>query len=138
MLTTSLSCCCAISCWESCCYRIYEYDLNRVSVWCDLWAMKLNANKIKTIIVSRSRTVHPQFYPIDSGWNCAEGISWPCHIAGQIWCEDDLWETFHSVSCIQSQSNCNWCIRDKWHRRLCICQTKQESNQRIALFLVNF
>ena len=35
-------------------------DLNRVSVWCNLWGMKLNASKTKTMIVSRSRTVHPQ------------------------------------------------------------------------------
>ena len=34
-------------------------DLNRVSVWCNLWGMKLNASKTKTMIVSRSRTVHP-------------------------------------------------------------------------------
>ena len=34
-------------------------DLNRVSVWCNLWRMKLNACKTKTMIVSRSRTVHP-------------------------------------------------------------------------------
>ena len=35
-------------------------DLNRVSVWCDLWGMKLNATKTRTTIVSRSSTVHPQ------------------------------------------------------------------------------
>ena len=35
-------------------------DLNRVSVWCYLWGMKLNARKTKTMIVSRSQTVHPQ------------------------------------------------------------------------------
>ena len=34
-------------------------DLVRVSEWCDLWGMKLNATKTKTMIVSRSRTVHP-------------------------------------------------------------------------------
>ena len=34
-------------------------DLNRVSVWCNLWGIKLNASKTKTMIVSRSRTVHP-------------------------------------------------------------------------------
>ena len=34
-------------------------DLNRVSVWCNLWGMKLNASKTKIMIVSRSRTVHP-------------------------------------------------------------------------------
>ena len=38
-------------------------DLNRVSVWCNLWGMKLNASKTKTMIVSRSRTVHPQLTP---------------------------------------------------------------------------
>ena len=35
-------------------------ELGRVSDWSDLWGMKLNATKIKTMIVSRSRTVHPQ------------------------------------------------------------------------------
>ena len=35
-------------------------DLNRVSVWCDLWRMKLNASKTKTTLIFRSRTVHPQ------------------------------------------------------------------------------
>ena len=35
-------------------------DLGRVSEWCDLWGMKLNSSKTKTMIVSRSRTIHPQ------------------------------------------------------------------------------
>ena len=35
-------------------------DLNRVSVWCNLWGMKLNVSKTKTMIVSRSHTVLPQ------------------------------------------------------------------------------
>ena len=37
-------------------------DLGRVSVvvWCDLWGMKLNASKTNTMIVSTSRTIHPQ------------------------------------------------------------------------------
>ena len=39
-------------------------DLNRVSVWCNLWGMKLNASKTKTIIFSRSRTFHPQLTPL--------------------------------------------------------------------------
>ena len=39
-----------------------NHDLNRVSMWCDLWRMKLNAGKTKTMIVSRSR--HPQLTPL--------------------------------------------------------------------------
>ena len=33
-------------------------DLGGVSEWCDLWGMKLNASKTKTMMVSRSRTMH--------------------------------------------------------------------------------
>ena len=39
-------------------------DPCRVGEWCDLWGMKLNASKTKTIIVSRSRTMHPQSPPL--------------------------------------------------------------------------
>ena len=35
-------------------------DLVKVGAWCDLWGMKLNASKTKSMIVSRSRTMHPQ------------------------------------------------------------------------------
>ena len=42
-------------------------DLGRVSVWCDLWGIKLNASKTKTMIVSRSRTMHPQSPPLTIG-----------------------------------------------------------------------
>ena len=34
-------------------------DLVKVSEWCDLWGMKLIASKTKTMIVSRSLTMHP-------------------------------------------------------------------------------
>ena len=34
-------------------------DLVKVSAWSDLSGMKLNASKTKTMIVSRSRTMHP-------------------------------------------------------------------------------
>ena len=33
-------------------------DLVKVSDWCDLWEMKLNASKTKTMMVSRSRRMH--------------------------------------------------------------------------------
>ena len=39
-------------------------DLNRVSAWCNLWRMKLNASMTKTMIVSRSCTVHLQLTPL--------------------------------------------------------------------------
>ena len=35
-------------------------DLVKVREWCDLWGMKLNASETKTMIVSRSCTMHPQ------------------------------------------------------------------------------
>ena len=49
-------------------------DLGRVSEWCDLCRMKLNASKTKTMVVSRSRTMHPQSPPINYWWNCTEGL----------------------------------------------------------------
>ena len=42
-------------------------DLGRVNEWCDLWGMKLNANKTKTLIVSRSLTMHPHSPPLTIG-----------------------------------------------------------------------
>ena len=39
-------------------------DLNRASVRFNLWGKKLNASKTKTMIVSRTRTVHPQLTPL--------------------------------------------------------------------------
>ena len=44
----------------------------RVSEWCDLWGMKLNATKTKTVITSRSRTVHPQSPPLTIGGTVLE------------------------------------------------------------------
>ena len=49
-------------------------DLGRVSEWCDIWGMKLNASKTKTMIVSRSRTLHFQSPPINYWRNCTEGV----------------------------------------------------------------
>ena len=42
-------------------------DLGRVSEWRDSWGMKLNASKTKTMIVSSSRTLHPQSPPLTIG-----------------------------------------------------------------------
>ena len=35
-------------------------DLVKVSEWCDLYGMELNVSKTKTMMVSRSHTMHPQ------------------------------------------------------------------------------
>ena len=45
-------------------------DHVKVSEWCDLWGMKLNASKTKTMIVSRSRTLHPQSH----AWTIGETV----------------------------------------------------------------
>ena len=42
-------------------------DIGRVSELCDLWGMKSNASKAKTMLVSRSRTMHPQSPPLTIG-----------------------------------------------------------------------
>ena len=42
-------------------------NLGRVSEWCDLWGMKLNASKTKTMIVSRSCAMHPLSPPLTIG-----------------------------------------------------------------------
>ena len=47
-------------------------NLGRVSEWCDLWEMKLNASTTKTMIVSRSRTMHPQSPPLTIGGTVLE------------------------------------------------------------------
>ena len=50
-------------------------DLVKVSEWCDLWGMKLNGSKTKTMIVSRSRTMHLQSPALTINWqNCAERV----------------------------------------------------------------
>ena len=43
------------------------HDIGRVSEWCDLCWMKLNASKTKTMIASRSCTMHPQSPPLTIG-----------------------------------------------------------------------
>ena len=39
-------------------------DIFRVSEWCDLWGMKFNASKTKTMMVPRSHTMHLQSPPL--------------------------------------------------------------------------
>ena len=47
-------------------------DLSRVSEWCGLWGMKLIASKTKTIVVSRSNTIH-SVTPINN-WQNSQDI----------------------------------------------------------------
>ena len=46
---------------------IRDQGLGRVSEWCDLRGVKLNASKTKTMIVSRSRTMHHQSLQLTIG-----------------------------------------------------------------------
>ena len=52
---------------QSCSSRALIGDFGRVSEWCDLWGMKFNASKTKTMIVSRSRKMHHQSSPLTIG-----------------------------------------------------------------------
>ena len=50
-------------------------DLDRVSEWCDLWGMILDASTTKTMLISRSRSIPPHAVsPINDWRNCAEGV----------------------------------------------------------------
>ena len=42
-------------------------DLGMVREWCNLWWMKVNASKTKTMILSRSSTMHSQSSPLTVG-----------------------------------------------------------------------
>ena len=39
----------------------FDRDLARIQSWCNQWAMQLNIQKSKSMIVSRSRTIRPSF-----------------------------------------------------------------------------
>ena len=41
---------------------------------CDLWGKKLNATKTRSMIVSRSRIIHPESTPL-TAWNCMDGTA---------------------------------------------------------------
>ena len=59
----------------------------KVSEQCDIWGMKLNTSKTKTMIVSRSPTIHPQSPALT-----IEEVWWPCYIGSDISFQDDFWE----------------------------------------------
>ena len=59
-------------------------DLWKVSEWCDLYGMKLNVSKTKTMIVPRSAMMHPQSPPWTIGGTVLNGlmtlIYWDSHL----------------------------------------------------------
>ena len=65
-------------------------DLNRVSVWCNLWGMKLNASKTRTVIVSRSCSVHYQLTPLTLNGTVLKESADLVILGGNISCYDDL------------------------------------------------
>ena len=56
--------------------------IGRVNEWCDLWGMKLNESKTKTMIVSRSRTMHPQSPQLPIGGTVLKESDTPCGFGG--------------------------------------------------------
>ena len=58
---------CVIPRRESYCSRVPNRNLGKLSEWCDLCRMKLNASKTKTMIVSMLRTMNPQSTPLTIG-----------------------------------------------------------------------
>ena len=68
-------------------------DLGRVSEWRDLWGTNFNASKTKTMIVSRSRTMHPQSPALTIGKNVLKESD--DHVILEerdIRFQDDFWE----------------------------------------------
>ena len=51
------------------------HDLGRVSEWCGLSGMKWNVSKTKTMIVCRSRTMHPQSPQLTIGGTVLKGVN---------------------------------------------------------------
>ena len=60
------------------------HDLGGVSEWCDLWEIKLNVSMTKTMIVSRSCTMHLQSPPLTIGRTvlkeCHDLVYWEWHL----------------------------------------------------------
>ena len=84
-------------------------DLGRVSEWCDLWGMKVNASKTKT--VSLPVTHYPSPVTAINYWlNGVEGVWWPRCIGSDIWIQDDLWEA--SSLCFQSSFSKTWHLEE--------------------------
>ena len=54
-----------------------NHGLSRVSEWCNLWEMKLNVSKTKTMIVSKVMHNAPPVTSINYWRNCAEGVCCP-------------------------------------------------------------
>ena len=72
-------------------------DLGKVSEWCNHWGIKLKASKTNIMIVSRSRTMHPQSTILlfaELRWRSLMSIG------SDIWFQEDIWE---SVSRTASQ-----------------------------------
>ena len=73
-------------------------DLMNVSEWCDLWGMKLNASKTKTMIVSRPRTMHPQSPALTIG--------------GTVLKESDDLVIWESSLCLQRSISTAWYLEE--------------------------
>ena len=82
----------------------------KVSEWCDLCGMKLNASKIKSMIVSRSRTMHPQS-PVLTICGTVLKESDDLVVLGVSFNSKTTLEK-HLLICFQSSFSTAWCLED--------------------------
>ena len=83
-------------------------DLVKVNEWCDLWGMKLNASTTKTMIVSRSCTMHPQSPALTLAELCCRNLMtllyWERHLIPR-WLLRDIFtlfpESFSAAWCLE-------------------------------------
>ena len=96
-----------------------SHDLMKVSEWCDLWGLKLNESKTKTIIVSRSHTMHPQSPPLTIGTTVLKESD-DLVILGVTFDSMMIFEK-HLCSASRAASQCLGILRQSWqvfHGRL--------------------
>ena len=94
-------------------------DLGKASEWCDLWGMKLNASKTKTMVVCRSRTMHPQSPPLTTGRSVLKesdefdifGVTFNCKMTFEKHLRSVSWSASQRLGILRK----SWCI---FHDRL--------------------
>ena len=76
-------------------------------MWCDLWTMKLNASMTKSMIVSWSRTAHPQLTPLTQEGTVLK--EWAVLVILGVTLAFDAKMTFDAALCFQC------CRSEAWY-----------------------